>query len=138
MNAMYNDLCKNICRLIHIPFYFWYNFVGTSKTGLYSSPMLTILGMVHPNLKLPLHKPSVRNNHVTQTGIRKCLPKNVVFVTFVRYHKNGQSLLVLLPSEEPEMLKVTSSTFKYYRKNMFLARINIFTVMLRKSVFLVL
>ena len=24
-----------------------------------------------------------------------------------RYHKNGQSLLLLLPSEEPEMLKVT-------------------------------
>lgn len=33
---------------------------------------------------------------------------------FVRYHKNGQSLLVLLPSEEPEMLKVT---LPIYRNN---------------------
>ena len=33
-----------------------------------------------------------------------------------RYHKNGQSLLVLLPSEEPEMLKVgvTVKVLKYY------------------------
>lgn len=37
----------------------------------------------------------------------------MLFLFFFRYHKNGQSLLVLLPSEEPEMLKVTS-TFRYY------------------------
>ena len=27
---------------------------------------------------------------------------------FFRYHKDGQSLLILLPSEEPEMIKVNT------------------------------
>lgn len=30
---------------------------------------------------------------------------NIVSPVFIRYHKNGQSLLVLLPSEESEMIK---------------------------------
>ena len=30
---------------------------------------------------------------------------NIISPVFIRYHKNGQSLLVLLPSEESEMIK---------------------------------
>ena len=30
---------------------------------------------------------------------------DIISPVIIRYHKNGQSLLVLLPSEEPEMIK---------------------------------